>query len=81
MTPATGKELLFGTRWACARLASWWGKGLPRQWSIAGLGGRTATLGLRQGPNFYGGQQWGILDNGRKPDPAMPHEWLKVLGL
>ncbi len=81
MTPATGKELLFGARWACARLASWWGKGLPRQWSIAGLWGRTATLGLRQGPNFYGGQQWGILDNGRKPDPAIPHEWPKVHGL
>ena len=22
--------------------------------------------------NIYGRQQWGILDNGRKPDPAMP---------
>ncbi|KAL0289274.1 UNVERIFIED_CONTAM: hypothetical protein Scaly_2706600 [Sesamum calycinum] len=30
-----------------------------------------ATLGLRHGPDSHGGQQWGILDNGRKPDPAI----------
>ena len=28
-------------------------------------------MGLRHGPDSYGRQQWGILDNGRKPDPAM----------
>jgi CO/xanthine dehydrogenase Mo-binding subunit len=28
----------------------------------------------RHGPDSYGRQQWGILDNGRKPDPAMPRE-------
>ena len=53
-------------------LASWWGNGLPRRRSVAGLRGRPATLGLRHGPDSYGRQQWGILDNGRKPDPAMP---------
>lgn len=53
-------------------LASWWGKGSPRRRSVAGLRGRPATLGLRHGPDSYGRQQWGILDNGRKPDPAMP---------
>ncbi len=74
MIPRFGKDYI-GTRWACGRLASWWDKSPPRQRSIAGLEGRTATLGLRQGPNFYGSQQWGILDNGRKPDPAMSHEW------
>ena len=26
------------------------------------------------GPDSYGRQQWGILDKGRKPDPAMPRE-------
>src|SRR6058998_3590571 len=57
---------------ADVRLASWWGKGLPRRRSVAGLRGRPATLGLRHGPDSYGRQQWGILDNGRKPDPAMP---------
>ena len=29
---------------------------------------------LRDGPNSYGRQQWGILGNGRKPDPATPRE-------
>src|SRR5881396_3997546 len=59
-------------RGARVRLASWWGNGSPRRRSVAGLRGRTATLGLRHGPDSYGRQQWGILDNGRKPDPAMP---------
>ena len=31
-------------------------------------------MGLRHGPDSYGRQQWGILGNGRKPDPAMPRE-------
>src|SRR5207344_1912971 len=57
---------------ADVRLASWWGKGLPRRRSVAGLRGRPATLGLRHGPDSYGRQQWGILDNGGNPDPAMP---------
>jgi len=30
---------------ACVRLACWWGNGLPRRWSIAGLRGWSATLG------------------------------------
>jgi hypothetical protein len=29
-------------------------------------------LELRYGPDSYGRQQWGILGNGRKPDPATP---------
>ena len=33
---------------------------------------RPATLELRYGPDSYGRQQSGILDNGRKPDPATP---------
>ncbi len=53
-------------------LACWWGKGLPRRRSVAGLRGRPATLGLRHGPDSYGRQQWGILDNGGNPDPAIP---------
>jgi hypothetical protein len=56
------------------RLASWWGNGSPRRRRVAGLRGRSATLGLRHGPDSYGRQQWGILDNGRKPDPATPRE-------
>src|ERR687887_2058352 len=56
----------------CGGLAGWWGNGSPRHRSVAGLRGRPATLGLRHGPDSYGRQQWGILDKGGNPDPAMP---------
>ena len=65
---------------ADGRLASWWGKGLPRRRSVAGLRGRPATLGLRHGPDSYGRQQWGIFRNGRKPDGAMPREGRRPTG-
>ena len=70
-----GKQGIFGPcaiGGACVGLASWWGKGLPRRRSVAGLRGRSATLELRHGPDSYGRQQWGILRNGRKPDAATP---------
>src|SRR5579871_677480 len=71
-----GKQSFFARgdagRWACGRLASWWGKSLPGRRSVAGLRGRAATLGLRYGPDSYGRQQRGILRNGRKPDAATP---------
>ncbi len=70
----------FAPRWAHAGLASWWGNGSPRQRSLAGLRGWPATLELRHGPDSYGRQQWGILDNGRKPDPATPRGWLRPSG-
>jgi len=38
------------------------------QQSLAGLKKRTATMKLRYGS--YNRQQWGILDNERKFDPA-----------
>src|SRR5579862_4857320 len=59
-------------RGACGLSASWWGNGLPRRRRVAGLRGRPAGLGLRDGPDSYGGQQLGILRNGRKPDAATP---------
>jgi len=31
-------------------------------------------IGTEKGPNFYGRQQWGILDNERKLDPAISQE-------
>ena len=61
-------------RWARVRLGSWWGNGSPNRRSVAGLRGWPATLELRYGPDSYGRQQWGILGNGRKPDPATPRE-------
>src|SRR5699024_7438871 len=44
-------------RWARAPLASWWDKSSPRQRCVADLRGRSATLGLRHGPDSYGRQQ------------------------
>ena len=41
--------------WARGRLASWWGKSLPRHRSVAGLRGRSATLGLRTAQTPTGG--------------------------
>src|SRR5690349_10673669 len=58
--------------WVRVPLAGWRGKGPPRRRWVAGLRGRSATLGLRHGPDSYGRQQWGILRNGRKPDAATP---------
>ena len=69
--PMEGKGLS-GRRWVRVRLASWRGSGPPKRRSVAGLRGRTATLGLRYGPDSYGRQQWGILHNGGNPDAATP---------
>src|ERR671914_2944571 len=52
--------------------ASWWCHGPPRRRRVAGLRGWPATLGLRDGPDSYGRQQWGILRNGGNPDAATP---------
>src|ERR1700682_99264 len=41
-------------RGARGRLASWQGKSLPRQSSVAGLRGAAATLALKHGPDSYG---------------------------
>src|SRR6266852_4217671 len=60
--------------------ACWRGNGPPRRRRIAGLRGRSATLGLRHGPDSYGRQQWGILHNGRKPDAATPREGRRLSG-
>lgn len=38
------------------------------------MGVCSATLKLKEGSIFYGGQQWGILDNGRKSDPMIDVE-------
>ena len=74
-----GKRLIARRR-ARVRLASWCGKSAPRLRSVAGLRGRSATLGLRHGPDSYGRQQWGIFRNGQKPDGAIPREGGRLLG-
>ena len=49
-------------------------KGPPRLRRVPGLRGRTGALGLRYGPDSYGRQQLGILDNGGNSDPVTPRE-------
>src|SRR5574339_321571 len=78
MCPRGERFLALGS--ARVRLACWWGNGLPRLRSVAGLRGRSATLGLRHGPDSYGRQQWGILRNGRKPDAATPRGGRRLSG-
>lgn len=67
--------------WAYKASGSWLGKGWPSQRRLAGLLGRSAALGLRHGPDSHGRLQWGILDNGRKPDPAIWREWRRAMQL
>src|SRR5258705_13550079 len=57
---------------ACGLSARWWGNGSPWRRRVAGLRGWSAGLGLRDGPDSYGGQQLGILRNGGNPDAATP---------
>ncbi len=44
---------------ACVRLAGWWGNGPPGRRSVAGLRGRSATLGLRTAQTPTGGSSEG----------------------
>jgi hypothetical protein len=46
-------------RGACGRLAGWRGRGPPRRRSVAGLRGRSATLGLRTAQTPTGGSSEG----------------------
>ena len=56
---ARGKSRGAGS-WARGRLAGWWGKGSPRRRSVAGLRGRSATLGLRTAQTPTGGSSEGF---------------------
>src|SRR5207249_11490148 len=53
----TGRPHTIGV--ADAGLASWWGNGIPRRRSVAGLRERPATLVLTNGPYTYGKQHLG----------------------
>ena len=74
-----GKDYI-GMGWGRVLSGSRRGNGPPSLRRVAGLRGRPATLGLRYGPDSYGRQQWGILGNGRKPDPATPREGRRLSG-
>ena len=66
------RESHSGGGWGRGPLGRRRGDGPPCPRWVAGLRGRSATLGLRYGPDSYGRQQWGILRNGGNPDAATP---------
>ena len=66
------RESRDGAGWGRGPLGRRRGNGPPCPRWVAGLRGRSATLGLRYGPDSYGRQQWGILRNGGNPDAATP---------
>ena len=71
--PAWGaRESPCGRGWGRGPSGRRRGNGPPCLQRVAGLRGRSATLGLRHGPDSYGRQQWGILRNGGNPDAATP---------
>ena len=65
-------KVFSGMGWGRVLSACRRGNGPPRLRRVAGLRGRTATLGLRYGPDSYGRQQSGILRNGGNSDAVTP---------
>src|SRR5213080_1619025 len=67
--------------WACGRLASWWGKSLPRRRSVAGLRGRTATLGLRTAQTPTGGssEEFSAMDASLTEQRRVQEEGLRIV--
>src|SRR5260370_37371190 len=64
--------------WACGRLASWRGNGSPKRRSVAGLSGRSATLGLRtpQTPTVGTTKECSAPDGRRAKQSYVPHDGL-----
>src|SRR5437773_9196598 len=67
--------------WACGRLASWWGKSSPRRRSVAGLRGRSATLGLRTAQTPTGGssEEFSAMDASLTEQRRVQEEGLRIV--
>ena len=67
--------------WACGRLAGWWGDGLPRRRSVAGLRGRSATLGLRTAQTPTGGssEEFSAMDASLTEQRRVQEEGLRIV--
>src|SRR5213080_3634232 len=67
--------------WACGRLASWWGNGLPRRRSVAGLRGRSATLGLRTAQTPTGGssEEFSAMDASLTEQRRVQEDGLRIV--
>src|SRR5436853_3152986 len=68
-------------RGARGRLAGWWGKGLPRRRSVAGLRGRSATLGLRTAQTPTGGssEEFSALDESLTEQRRVQDEGFRIV--
>src|SRR5438132_13617998 len=68
-------------RGARGRLASWWGKSLPRRRSVAGLRGRPATLGLRTAQTPTGGssEEFSAMDESLTEQRRVQDEGLRIV--
>src|SRR5437868_8710827 len=69
------------TRWARGRLASWWGNSSPRRRSVAGLRGRSATLGLRTAQTPTGGssEEFSAMDASLTEQRRVQEDGLRVV--
>src|SRR5437016_13776110 len=68
-------------RGARGRLAGWWGHGLPRRRSVAGLRGRPATLGLRTAQTPTGGssEEFSAMDESLTEQRRVQDEGLRIV--
>src|SRR2546422_10288924 len=68
-------------RWVRGRLASWWGKSSPRRRSVAGLRGRSATLGLRTAQTPTGGssEEFSAMDASLTEQRRVQDEGLRIV--
>ena len=77
------KQSSFGsaTGWARGRLVSWWGKSSPRLRSVAGLRGRSATLGLRTAQTPTGGssEEFSAMDASLTEQRRVQEDGLRVV--
>src|SRR5436305_15275391 len=68
-------------RWARGRLAGWWGKSLARRRSVAGLRGRSATLGLRTAQTPTGGssEEFSAMDESLTEQRRVQDEGFRIV--
>src|SRR5438477_12662238 len=75
------KVLRDAESWACGRLVSWWGNGLPGGRSVDGLRGRSATLGLRTAQTPTGGssEEFSAMDASLTEQRRVQDDGLRVV--
>src|SRR5436853_1299052 len=68
-------------RGARGRLAGWWGNSSPRRRSVAGLRGRSATLGLRTAQTPTGGssEEFSAMDASLTEQRRVQDEGLRIV--